>query len=127
MAYSVPEMTYNELAALEAKNEVIRAQQFRDQAIKNYQAAYEHFWNIRDTGRTTEQRQAKLDAIGSVAIDILTDSATYAGSLVENYPGTLPDLYHSSPFTLDFAIEPGRVLIGDMVEVWVNELATEEE
>ena len=123
MSYTVPTMSAGEIAALEARNEVTRAGQFRDQVVKSYIAAYEHFWNLRDPSRTTEQRQAKLDAMGSVAIDILTDSATFASTIVTNYPGSLPDLYHSSPFSVDLVSEPGRVLVGSMVQSWVDELA----
>lgn len=123
MTYSVPSESFN--SSVLARNKVIYANQFRDQAIQNYKTAYKKFWDleIRPSGRSQEDFNAILTDMGAVSVDILTDSATYVASLNANYPGVLPEEYHSAPYP--YTVVDGVLQVtGGLTSTWTNILSS---
>ena len=123
MAYELPQKTIN--TSVIAHNKVTRCTQFTTATVRSFVDQFEHFWDLTlpDVNeRTANDRQAIMDAIGAAGSEIIADGGKYAGALVSNFPGALPDLYHAAPFVLDTTSEPGRILVGEMVPEWSEEI-----
>lgn len=119
--YEVPDSSFN--ANEWARNKAIASNQFRNDTINRYKQTYEKFWDltVEPSGRSQEQYQQILNEMGTTALSILSDSATYVASLNANWSGVLPTLYHTAPYP--YTVVSGTLqLTGGLVQPWLDEI-----
>ena len=112
------EYTENFNTPLYAKARVDGANAFRESVINLYKNQYEDFWLLNRDEVSAENLQSVLDELGSLAIAILQDAATFVTAIETAFPGSLPTKYHSAPYNYTISAE-GRLVISEKKEDWL--------
>lgn len=100
-----------------AKARVDGAESFRMLVVENYIRSYRDFWCLDRPEVSPQNLQAIFDELGAVALEILTDSATFIGAISQAFPDDLEDRYKAAPY--EYTITPdGRLIIGELKDEW---------